>query len=187
MGPLLAGLALCLAFAGAASAAELRGLHLAAAPDAAQLIIDLTERVNPNIFQLSGPSRTVIDLADTHVGGGVIEPHAQGLVTAVRVGRQPGGVLRVVLQLSGPKPLHATWSAGGRQLIISLGSPAARIEVPPPVADTEPRPHPRSARTASPWSMRPARASVTSLWRWTPATAVSIPARSAMAARARRT
>lgn len=128
-----------------AGAVELRALRLSTGPEAAQLVLDLSDRIDPNIFTLKTPDRTVIDLGDTHLAPGVSEPRTGGIVTAVRLGHQPGGVLRVVLQLSAEYQPHPAWSYAdsGPQLIINLGAtealaPRERGDGALPVADTTP-------------------------------------------------
>jgi N-acetylmuramoyl-L-alanine amidase len=110
-----------------ADAAELRNLALAVAPDGAQLVIEMTGAVGSKVFALKGPDRAVIDLSDTHLAPGVTAVHGGGIVTDVRVGHQPGGVLRVVLQLSAAYPARVAWTAvpggAGRLLVVSVGTP----------------------------------------------------------------
>jgi N-acetylmuramoyl-L-alanine amidase len=107
-------------------AAELQGIALSSAGDGAQLVLTLSERVPENVFELRGPDRVVIDLAETQLAARVTGPRGDGIVTAVRLGHHDG-VLRVVLQLAGPQPLHANWSQGGRQLTVLLGNPSVPV------------------------------------------------------------
>jgi N-acetylmuramoyl-L-alanine amidase len=112
--------------------AELLGLHLAATPEAAQLALDLTGPASERVFTLRSPDRAVIDLADTQPGETLRVPSASGIVAAIRLGRQPGGKLRVVLELHSMLPFSSAWTdsaAGtGRQLVITLGEPVASTE-----------------------------------------------------------
>ena len=108
------------------AAAELRGLHLSADADSAQLALDLSDRASQKVFRLSHPDRIVIDLKDTHRAGGLRAPAGAGAVSAVRFGTQPGGTLRIVLELKAPLASQSTWA--GRQLLVNLGSgPAAAV------------------------------------------------------------
>src|ERR1700680_4550141 len=102
--------ALCAAQA--AAAAELRVMTLAAGPDAAQVTLDMSGAAAQNLFTLDKPARVVIDLPNTHLAGGFQSPTASGIVTAVRVGAQPRGTLRVVLQLRSALPARSAWAAG---------------------------------------------------------------------------
>jgi len=106
-------------------AAELRAIGLSATTDSAQVTLDLTEAPSEKLFTLEHPDRVVIDLASTRLGGGVHVPQAGGVVTAVRLGNQPYGTLRVVVQLRSALPAHSTWGTGdqGRRLVLTLGEP----------------------------------------------------------------
>jgi N-acetylmuramoyl-L-alanine amidase len=106
----------------AASAAELRGLTLSAGADAAQLTLDLTEAAGHHLFTLDHPSRVVLDLPYTHRASGVRPPAASGVVKEVRLGIQPHGTLRVVVELRSPLPAHSTVGEAGRRLVLTLGA-----------------------------------------------------------------
>jgi N-acetylmuramoyl-L-alanine amidase len=115
------------------AAAELRGLHLSADEDSAQVALDLSDRAPQKLFRLSHPDRVVIDLRNTHRMSGVPAPAGAGAVSAVRFGTQPGGTLRIVLELKTPLDPRSTWA--GRQLLVNLGSvPAQGAAVPASVA-----------------------------------------------------
>jgi N-acetylmuramoyl-L-alanine amidase len=134
-------LAAALAALGAFSqlpAAELRAIHLAADADTAQVTLDLDAAVTQKVFRLEHPDRIVIDLLRTHRGAGVKAPAPAGVVTGARLGSQPGGTLRLVLQLSSPLAPHSLWAAGGGRprLLVSLGqapvtAAVAAASVPP--------------------------------------------------------
>jgi N-acetylmuramoyl-L-alanine amidase len=120
------GLAAALASLSAFSplaAAELRAIHLATETDTAQITLDLDAAVTQKVFRLEHPDRIVIDLLRTHRRAGLQAPAAAGVVTGVRLGAQPGGTLRLVLQLSSPLAPHSLWAGGARQsrLLVSLG------------------------------------------------------------------
>ena len=130
----LGGLAaLCVAHG--AWAGELRAMALSAGADAAQVTLDVSEGAVHKLFTLDNPDRIVIDLPDTHLADGFHAPSAAGVVTAVRVGEQPHGTLRVVLQLRSALPARSAWGAGigVRQLLVTLGEPPAAV------ADAGPR------------------------------------------------
>jgi N-acetylmuramoyl-L-alanine amidase len=101
-------------------AAELRGLHLSSSTDSVQLALDLTDKAPQKLFTLSRPERVVIDLANTHRAKGLRAPAGAGAVSAVRFGSQPGGTLRIVLELKSPLAPRSTWS--GHQLLVNLGA-----------------------------------------------------------------
>ena len=123
----------------AAAAAELRLMRLAAGTDAAQLTLDLSGDAAHKLFTLDNPSRVVIDLPNTHVAADFQAPAASGIVTAVRVGAQPHGTLRVVLQLRSGLRVRSAWGTGegARQLRVTLGEAAAAAATV--LADAPPR------------------------------------------------
>jgi N-acetylmuramoyl-L-alanine amidase len=131
----IAAMLLALAAPYAASAAELRAIHLSATADSALLTLDLTGAPTPKVFTLDRPDRTVIDLPDTHLAGAVSAPAGAGVVSAVRFGRQPRGTLRIVLQVKSVLAVRTTWNtqATGRELLVSLGEEAHIV------ADAAPR------------------------------------------------
>jgi N-acetylmuramoyl-L-alanine amidase len=109
------------------AAAELRAIHLSADGDAAQVALDLDASAPQKIFRLEHPDRVVIDLLHTHRRAGLSAPAPAGVVTGSRLGAQPGGTLRLVLQLSAPLAPHSVWAAGSGQprLLVSLGQSGA--------------------------------------------------------------
>jgi N-acetylmuramoyl-L-alanine amidase len=112
-----------------ALAAELRGIGLSSAGDSAQLTLDLTDAAAQKLFTLDHPARVVIDLPHTQLMRGVRPPAAAGVVTAVRLGPQPHGTLRVVIELRSALPAHSSWGrgSGGRELTVTLGEPMVAL------------------------------------------------------------
>ncbi len=125
----------------AITAGELRALELAADATGAQLTLELTEGVPAKLFTLENPDRTVVDLPDTQLASGVHVPSASGVVTDLRLGSQPGGTLRVVLELKSALAARSAWGAGGRQLVLVVGAPAAgTASAVTPAAEQAPSP-----------------------------------------------
>ncbi len=127
----VAGGLLAFAALSTAGAAELRSIELSATADNAVVTLALSNGPAAKVFTLDGPDRAVIDLPDTHAERGIVVPAPAGLVTAVRLGRQPGETLRIVLELASPVAVHSTQAAGpsgGRQLTVALGEPAAGVD-----------------------------------------------------------
>ena len=111
-----------------ANAAELRSMQLSATADSAVLTLALTGGPAPHIFTLDGPDRAVIDLPGTQAVHPLALPAAAGLVSAVRLGRQPDDTLRIVLELRSAVAVRSSEGAGAsgeRQLTVTLGEPAA--------------------------------------------------------------
>ena len=119
-----------------AAGAELREARLTATGTSAQLTLDVAGTTTQKIFTLDKPRRVVIDLARTTAVRGLRLPDGSGVVADVRKGPQPGGTLRIVVQLKAPVEARSTWMpearGGRRQLIINFGDAA-------PEADTTPR------------------------------------------------
>jgi N-acetylmuramoyl-L-alanine amidase len=117
-------------------AAQLRGAQLSAGAAGAQLTLTLSEGAAPKLFALQNPERVVIDLPDTTAAAGVRAPAAAGVVSDVRFGRQPGGTLRIVLQLKSALTARGSWAiaADGREFHVALGAPPEAAQ-----ADTAPR------------------------------------------------
>lgn len=112
-----------------AAAAQLRGIELSATGDSAVITLALTDGPAARVFTLDNPDRAVIDLPRTHADH-LSVPAGSGLVTDVRLGEQPGGTLRLVLELKCAvtvKSSAATGPGGGRRLTVTLGDPAAAM------------------------------------------------------------
>ncbi len=107
------------------AAAELRGIHLSGDASGTQIALDLDAPAVQKLFTLEHPARLVIDLRNTHAAAGVRAPPPAGVVTAARLGVQPGGTLRLVLETATALPERSAWSATprGPQLLVSLGVP----------------------------------------------------------------
>ena len=90
------------------------------------MTLRLTDGPAAKVFTLDGPDRAVIDLPDTHARHGLALPAATGLVSAVRLGRQPHGTLRIVLELKSAVAVKSSQAAGasGRELTVTLGESA---------------------------------------------------------------
>src|ERR1700741_730146 len=117
-----------------ASAAELRSMQLSVTADSAVLTLALTSGPAPRIFTLDGPDRAVIDLPGTQAAHRMALPPPAGIVSAVRVGRQPDDTLRIVLELRSAVAVRSSQAAGAsgeRQLTVALGDPAAAPEPAP--------------------------------------------------------
>ena len=124
---------LTLAGLSTATAAELRAMQLSATADGAVLTLALTSGPAARIFTLDGPDRAVIDLPDTHAPQSMAVPAPAGLVSAVRLGRQPGATLRIVLELKSAVAMRSSQATGasGRELTVTLGESAAPSDTGP--------------------------------------------------------
>ena len=117
-------------------------MQLSATADSAVMTLALTDGPAAKVFTLEGPGRAVIDLPRTHARHGMVVPAPAGIVSAVRLGKQPGDTLRIVLELKSSVAVHSSQAAGasgGRQLTVALGEPAAAaVDAGPKVV---PAPH----------------------------------------------
>jgi len=114
-------------------AGQLQSIHLSSDSTSAQVTLDLTTPAAQKLFTLDHPDRVVIDLPHTTLAAGVRAPGPAGVVTGVRLGTQPHGTLRVVVQLKGALPAHSSWGSGdsGGQLLLILGQPVVAAAQPP--------------------------------------------------------
>ena len=122
----------------AASPVQVRDLRIWASPDSTRVVLDLSQPVRYEVFTLSGPDRVVIDLERTSLDArGIPMPEPSGLVRAVRTGTQPGGTLRVVLDLNGRADSNSFLTppneSYGHRLVVDLsaGGQAPRPVVAP--------------------------------------------------------
>ena len=128
-----------------AAGTELRGVRVSATPGGTQVTLDLTSVTSEKLFTLDHPQRAVIDLGNTRLGGNVRLPLGTGVVSGFRIGTQPGGTLRVVMQLKALAPTRSVWlqtaGVGGRQLVVTLGdaSAAQSAAAVPTEIDTTPK------------------------------------------------
>ncbi|HWG30805.1 MAG TPA: N-acetylmuramoyl-L-alanine amidase [Steroidobacteraceae bacterium] len=110
---------------GFAATAELRKVEITSAPQGAQVTLVLSTATSEKTFQLDGPDREVIDLRHTRRARGLRLPSADGLVTDIHMGAQPGGTLRLVIGMKGPMNANAVWlpaeDKGSARLVITLG------------------------------------------------------------------
>jgi len=149
---------------------QLRGVRVSTSAGVTQVTLDLTGTTNQKLFTLDHPERAVIDLGHTRLGDGVRLPLGAGVVSGFRVGTQPGGTLRVVMQLKTLTPTRSAWlqapGSAGRQLVITLGD--ASNSAPPAAGTAGAMTTGRAAATApgmtapatTPVSMTTARTSV---------------------------
>jgi N-acetylmuramoyl-L-alanine amidase len=102
----LTGLLLALGAASLPAAAlppaELKGMRMSADAGGTQIVLELSRNVPHHLTVLGDPNRIVLDVADSRMARGVRPQSAAGAVRQVRIGRRPGGQLRIVFDLSRP-------------------------------------------------------------------------------------
>lgn len=108
-------------------AGQLTAIRLSSAPASTRIVLDLNQAVSHSLFQLSDPTRIVVDLPNTSASSALSLPVPKGLVRSVRTGPRPGGELRVVFDLTeraDPSSfLLPPDGASGHRLVIDLGGP----------------------------------------------------------------
>jgi N-acetylmuramoyl-L-alanine amidase len=133
---LAAGLSAALPARSAAEPSRLDALRVQADADATRVFVDLSRATGHRFFILDSPRRAVIDIEGARDGLGKALPAPAGAVAGLRVGSQPGGVLRVVVELrDGARASMGTpllRGAGAQRLVLEVTGGAAAE--PPPVA-----------------------------------------------------
>ncbi|HWL61279.1 MAG TPA: N-acetylmuramoyl-L-alanine amidase [Steroidobacteraceae bacterium] len=149
---LLACCALLMAAPLAAATLLRQAVLVAPGEDGARLELDLpASAARPKVFTLSKPHRLVIDLPRTSLAKGARLPAPAGPVRTVRDGVQPGGTLRLVLELK--QGMSFKSRTEGNRFIVELGrAPAAAA-----MASTA-TPAPAPAAAAAPAVATPVRA-----------------------------
>jgi N-acetylmuramoyl-L-alanine amidase len=123
------GILAAIACANFAQGAEIRALRLHSGPEGTRVVVDLSGPVEHKLFTLPNPARVVIDVAGSSLGSTALIPEGRGVVTRMRTGPQPNGVVRIVLELSAsakPKSFLLPPSESyGHRLVVDLASPLA--------------------------------------------------------------
>ncbi|MEO7325790.1 MAG: N-acetylmuramoyl-L-alanine amidase [Dokdonella sp.] len=98
-GPIACVVALLLA-AGTARATEIKTLRIWAGPEYTRAVFDVSGPVDYKLFELSKPSRIVLDLRGSELGPEFSAPAAKGLLKSLRAGKQGKSDARVVFDLA---------------------------------------------------------------------------------------
>jgi len=121
------GLLLLLAAAALAApkTSEINGFRVWTDPDKTRVVFDLSDSTSYKLFELSNPSRVVLDLESAELKANPkLDPKTAGVIQAVRYGKQDNGKLRVVLDLANAvKPrsfLLAPIGEYGHRLVVDL-------------------------------------------------------------------
>jgi len=85
---------------GAVRAAEIRNLRIWAGPEYTRAVFDVSGPVDYKLFELSKPSRIVLDLRGSELGADFSAPAAKGLLKSLRAGKQGKTDARVVFDLA---------------------------------------------------------------------------------------
>jgi N-acetylmuramoyl-L-alanine amidase len=127
----LIALVLATGAVGGSHAAEVAGVRLSWSESATRVVLDLSGPVRHKLFALENPHRVVLDVPRSALRRGLQLPAGQGVVTAIRAGRQPGNTLRLVFDTRGAVAAQvlAVDPSGemGYRLIVSLGEQARML------------------------------------------------------------
>lgn len=131
-----------LAIGAPATAATVQNIRSWSGPEGTRIVFELSGPAEHRVFTLADPNRVVIDLSNSTAASGLRLDGPSGPVTAVRAGVQPGGDLRLVLEVDQPaKPksfLLPPQEQYGFRLVVDLPPGAAQPVVrkaPPPTTD----------------------------------------------------
>ena len=110
-----------------ASALQINGVRLWAAPDSTRVVFDVTGPVEHKLFTLKDPDRLVVDLKHASISKALVKQlKRSGMVRGLRSGTRNKDDLRLVLDLSGPvKPKSFVLKPNdqyGHRLVIDLFS-----------------------------------------------------------------
>jgi N-acetylmuramoyl-L-alanine amidase len=124
-----------------AASVDVRDVRLWASPDSTRVVLDLSRPAEFEVFTLNGPERVVVDLRGTRLDAGQVRlPDGAGLAKAVRIGQQPGGTLRVVVDLAQHAKASAFLTppndAYGHRLVLDLSTSTAPKPIVAPHAPT---------------------------------------------------
>ncbi|MFK8015602.1 MAG: N-acetylmuramoyl-L-alanine amidase [Gammaproteobacteria bacterium] len=112
----------------AASASNVEGVRLFAAPDYTRLVLDLTGPVTHELSYLTEPDRVVIDIPNASMRADQL-PAAQGFVSRIRSGEPKKDTLRVVLDMAQTvKPRSFSLRPNGThgdRLVVDLVAPGS--------------------------------------------------------------
>lgn len=158
---LVACCALLMAAPLAAATLLRQAVLVAPAADGARLELELSASApKPKVFALSKPNRLVIDLPGTSLAKGVKLPQGAGPVKVVRDGVQPGGTLRLVLELQMDMAFKSRTE--GNRLIVEMGrapsAAAVAAAAKPAAAKPATASAPKPAAAAAPAPSTPVRA-----------------------------
>jgi N-acetylmuramoyl-L-alanine amidase len=127
---------------GIVSAAEVRGIRVAATDTGTRVVLDLSSPVTHKVFRLDDPARVVVDILHSSLRRMAL-PGATGAVVAVRSGKLPRNGLRLVFEVSGPITIESSLIApsgeAGHRLVLDLAMPgAAKVVAVTPGVPAEP-------------------------------------------------
>jgi N-acetylmuramoyl-L-alanine amidase len=117
----------------AVAAAKVESVQLEAVnASSARLTLNLSAAPLQKVFTLDKPWRVVIDLKSAELARGLKLPQPRGPVKSLRSGPQPGGKLRIVMELD-QRDTRLQSSTRGNQLVVEFGTAAVTpVAAPPP-------------------------------------------------------
>lgn len=144
--------------------ATVRAIARSLTPEGARVTVELDREVAFKTESLDGPPRAVFDFAPTQLAPALREgsrTFATGPVSRIRIGRHPGDVTRVVLELDGVKQYSTYVLYNPYRVVVDCeaGLPAATPALPTPVVPPvlAGRALPLQVTTAPSWEPQPLR------------------------------
>jgi N-acetylmuramoyl-L-alanine amidase len=113
----------------------LRGVRRTVLADRVRVVIEFEESVTYTTERLDNPPRVYFDFPGTRLGGTIAEGTLQftdDVVRHIRVGRRPGQVTRVVLDLDGVRRYSIAANGTASQVVIDCERKPAPRAAPPP-------------------------------------------------------
>jgi N-acetylmuramoyl-L-alanine amidase len=117
------------------AATQVKDVRIWSDAEGTRIVLDLSAHARHEVFTLENPDRVVIDLKGGELAVPERSVELRGPVKALRSGRQPNEVLRLVLDLDGARKVNsflidAEGSAGAR-LVVDLVPPGAALPQAP--------------------------------------------------------
>jgi N-acetylmuramoyl-L-alanine amidase len=117
------------------AATQVRDVRIWSDAEGTRIVLDLSAQARHQVFTLENPDRVVIDLQGAELGVPERSVELRGPVKALRSGRQPNEVLRLVLDLDGARKVNSFLidadGSDGARLVVDLAPPGAVLPQAP--------------------------------------------------------
>ena len=118
------------------AATQVKDVRIWSDAEGTRIVLDLSAHARHEVFTLENPDRVVIDLKGGELAVPERSVELRGPVKALRSGRQPNDVLRLVLDLDGARKVNsflidADEGSAGARLVVDLVPPGAALPQAP--------------------------------------------------------
>jgi N-acetylmuramoyl-L-alanine amidase len=118
------------------AATQVKDVRIWSDAEGTRIVLDLSAHARHEVFTLENPDRVVIDLKGGELAVPERSVELRGPVKALRSGRQPNEVLRLVLDLDGARKVNsflidADEGSAGARLVVDLVPPGAALPQAP--------------------------------------------------------